>query len=329
MRRHHVHLFLLLVGILCFFMLSHSAIAAPDKVKVAGGGMGGTFYVWAIGWSQILKDKMKIEPAVEVTAGPVANFKLIASKQADFGIVTMGPAWEGYNGKGWANGKKYSEIRVIFPAFASYVHWFCAADSGIKTVHDFTGKNICIGPSGTTSATYGKLIFELLDIKPAKIVYSPFSDAANAMKDKLLDASLFVGGLPMPAVTEFSVSEKSFVGGFTGAEADKIVQNYPFFSKAVLPAGIYRGQENPVPSLSMWNAMLTHSAMSDDFIYQLVKNTFDNLEIVIKAHKSAEEVRLENTNFVTSIPMHPGAIKYFEEKGVKLPASAYPEGYKK
>lgn len=325
---------LAVVLISSFFIISVGDVAAskkgwPKGVAVAGGGLGGTYYTWAIGWSKILSTKMDLSANVEVTSGPVANFKLIDSNQVDFGLITVGPAWEGLNGTGWSEGKQYYNVRAMFPSFPAYMQWLCPAKSSFKTIKDFKNKTVCVGPSGTTSATYAGVIFKFLEIEPKKIIYASFSEATNLMQDGMIDAGLFVGGIPFPAVSEYSVTEKAIVGGFSSGEMAKIVKKYPYFGTSAIPANTYKGQDRDVSTLTMWNAMFANKNLSEDFVYNLLKKTFENVDIVISAHKSAKHIKLENVKFISGVPLHVGAIKYYKEKNIHLPESAYPPEYQK
>ena len=223
-----ISILLAVVLISSLFIISVSDVIAakkgwPKGVAVAGGGLGGTYYTWAIGWSKILYTKMNISANVEVTGGPVANLKLIDSDQVDFGLITVGPAWEGLNGTGWSEGKKHHNVRAIFPSFPAYMQWLCSAKSSIKTIADFKGKTVCVGPSGTTSATYAGVIFKFLGIEPKKIIYASFSEATSLMQDGMIDAGLFVGGIPFPAVSEYAVTKSALVGGFSIDEMTMIL----------------------------------------------------------------------------------------------------------
>lgn len=300
----------------------------PQGANVGGGALGGTFYVWATGFGTLLSDNLGIQTNVEVSAGPVANFQLIETGDVDFGLVTVGPAWEGINGEGWAEGNKHENVRTLFPAFPSYMHWV-TNNKNIRSIEDFADKSVNLGASGTTSEVYGRRILELLNIEPNRISNSSFSDANDQMRDGMVDVSVVVGGLPFPSVAEFTETEDAFVGGFSEEVIDEITSEYPYFEATSISGETYQNQEDDVSTIEMWNVMMGRADLDEDFVYDLVKETFDHVEMLTEVHPSAVNIQLENVLKVTSIPLHSGAIRYYEEMGVELPDSAYPEEFEK
>jgi hypothetical protein len=291
----------------------------PKSVTVGAAPVGGTYFVWAGGFTKLLNDTMKIPGNVESTGGPVHNVQLIEENKLDFGMVTNGPSWEGWNGQGWTKGKKYQNQRAIFPMYSSYFQMYALKKSGIKTLQDLKGKSVGVGPIGGTPATYWPLIFEAAGVKAGRIVNASSADLDSQLKDGMLDANGNSVGLPWVTITEAETTHEVNVFGPVGADADKFIAKYPYFSKGLITKGTYKcNPDKEIETLTVWNFMVVPKNCPDDFVYEVVKKTFENVAILIAAHNSATEVKAENIIY-SPVPLHPGAVKYYQEKGIELP----------
>jgi TRAP transporter TAXI family solute receptor len=295
----------------------------PKAVTIGAAPVGGTYFIWGGGFAKLLNDKLGISGSVEVTGGPVHNTQLVEAKQLDFAMVTAAPVYEGWQGQGWAKGKKHQNPRVIFPMYTTYFQMYALKKSGIKSLHDLKGKSVGVGPVGGTPATYWPLILESAGVKPSRIVNAGSSDLNNQLKDGLLDANGQSVGLPWVLVTEIETTHDVNFFGVAKADADKFIAKYPFFSPGIVPAGTYKSNKEDVHTLTVWNFMTVHKDTPEDFVYEVVKATFANVNVLIAAHKSAEEVKPEHIVY-SPIPLHPGAVRYYREKGFKLPDKLLP-----
>jgi TRAP transporter TAXI family solute receptor len=132
-------------------------------------------------------------------------------------------------------------------------------------------------------------------------------------------------GLPWVTITEVETTHDVNAYGVPDDVCDKFIAKYPYFAKGFMPKGTYKSnKDKDLETLTLWNFMVVHKDTPDDFVYEVVKNTFENVDMLIAAHKSAEEVKPENIVY-SPVPLHPGAIKYYEEKGIKLPPNLIPK----
>lgn len=295
----------------------------PKAVTIGAAPVGGTYFIWGGGLAKLLNDKLGIPASVEVTGGPVHNTQLVEARQLDFGMVTAAPVFEGWEGQGWAKGKKHQNPRVIFPMYTTYFQMYALKKSGIRSIQDLNGKSVGVGPVGGTPATYWPLILEAAGVKPGRIVNAGSSDLNNQLKDGLLDANGQSVGLPWVLVTEIETTHEINFFGVPKADADKFIAKYPFFSPGVVPANTYKGVKEAVPTLTVWNFVTVHKDAREDLVYEVVKATFENVDILIATHKSAVEVKPENIVH-SPIPLHPGAVRYYREKGIQLPDKLLP-----
>jgi len=291
----------------------------PKSVTIGAAPVGGTYYIWVGGFIKLLQDKMGIPGYMVVTGGPVHNTQLVDTKQSDLGMVTVTPLWEGWHGEGWVKGKKHQNTRVIFPMYASYFQMYTLKKSGIKSIHDLNGKSVGVGPIGGTPATYWPKILEIASVKPGRIVNAESVNLNIQIVYGTLDANSQAVGLPWVIVTEIETTHEINILSIPKADAEKFIRKYPLFAPGVIPRGYYKSNKDyDIETITVWNYMICHKDDPEDFIYEVVKKSFENVDIIIAAHASAKEMKPE-TIVHSPIPLHQGAVKYYKEKGIKIP----------
>jgi hypothetical protein len=295
------------------------APAQTSKPMTIGAApVGGVYFIWGGGFAKLLNETLGIQASVEVTGGPVHNIQLLDGKQLDFGMITAAPAYEGWHGQGWAKGKQHRNIRVIFPMYTTYFQMYALKKSGIRSILDLAGKRVGVGPVGGTPATYWPPILEAAGIKPRRIVNAGSADLNSQLKDGLLDANGQSLGLPWPVITEIETTHEINVFGVPKEVADRFVKQHPYFAVADIPANAYKSSKEPIPTLALWNYMAVHKDAPDDLVTKVLKATFERTDILVAAHKSAQEIKAPI--IVTSpIPLHPAAVRFYRDKGIQLP----------
>jgi len=302
------------------------APAGPDKSKwpkslqLGAASIGGTYYIYAGGISAILEEKLGITTTVEVTDGPNHNIQLIEIGDLDLGMVTMGPAWEAWHGEeAWTGGRQHQEMRAIFPMYNTYSQWWASASSGITSIKDLEGKRIGAGPQSGTAGTFHPRILEIAGVK-STIRFAGLSDLVSTHLDKQIDANSFAAGLPVAGVIETASQMKDMVMfGVDGELRDKVIQEYPFWSAAQIPASAYPDfMTGPVETIAIGNWAVADKDLPEDLVYEIVKAIMENNDMMLLAHQAAAETISANATGNTWLPMHPGAIKYFEEVGIQL-----------
>lgn len=303
--------------------------AWPKSLTIGAASIGGTYYVYAGGWSSVIEKATGIPAAVEVTGGPNHNMQLVHNGDLDLGMITMGPAWEGYHGEGdWTGGVKMTNVRAIFPMYNTYSQWWAFKDSGITSINDLSGKTVGVGPAGGTAGTYHPRFLELLGIN-ATPRQAGLSDLVSQHLDKQLNANSFAAGIPVAGILETAAQRPIVMFGIDGEARDKICQEWPFWSPTVIPASAYEFLTEDVETVGMWNMAIAAKDLPDSLVYEIVKGVFENHDMMLTAHQAAEETIAENAAKNDWLLMHPGAIKYYEEIGVELPDAVYPPEYQK
>ncbi|PMR77653.1 TAXI family TRAP transporter solute-binding subunit [Billgrantia endophytica] len=296
---------------------------ASQDVTIGAASVGGTFYVWASGMASVL-NKIGMNTNVEVTGGPLHNIQLVHGGELELGLVTAAPAYEGLLGIEWADGQKYDNIRAVLPMYPSYFTWWSVKDSDIKTFEDLEGKVVAMGPAGGTPDAYGRKVYDHTGIQPSQIVNAGFSDIVNQLRDGQVDAALTTAGLPHPAVAETESTHGINLITLPKEISQSFIGEYPYFGTDVVPAGTYDAVTEDQPTLTVWNFLITNKEQSDDLVYEMVKAAFEHHDTLMETHRASEHVILENIAEIT-VPLHPGAIRYYEEQGVDIPDRLIPE----
>lgn len=209
--------------------------------------------------------------------------------------------------------------------YTTYFQMYSLAKTGIKGIADLNGKSVGVGPVGGTSAVYLPKIFEAAGIKPSRVVNASSTDLNSQAKDGLIDANGQALGLPWGTITELESTNDVNAYGVPKDVAAKFIEKFPYFSTGIIPKGTYKSNPNSdIPTLTMWNFMTVHKDAPEDFVYEVVKKTFENVDILMAAHKSAEEVKIGNIQH-SPIPLHPGAVRYYKEKGIAIPDKLLPK----
>jgi TRAP transporter TAXI family solute receptor len=295
----------------------------PDSVKVGTASQGGTYFIYGSGWAGLVQEKLGIGTSTEATGGPVQNLALVQSGDVQFGMTTMGPAREAWDGNSpIAPGVEMTDIRATFPMYQTPFQIIALESSGIETVADLAGKKVGVGPKGGTCGTYFPPFFETLGVAVTP-QYGGASDLGSQLRDGLIDAFAFCAGLPIPAFSEVEAQSEVNIFAFTPEEQAKLIEAFPV-SAFEVSGGTYNSTPEPQQSVAMWNFGIAHKDMPESLVYEIMKVVLDDNERMTQIHAAAAETLPENWQHNTFLPFHPGAVRYFREKGVELPAEVIP-----
>lgn len=297
----------------------------PSTVTIGTASQGGTYYIWGGGFATMLEEHLDVTSNVEVTGGPVHNIQLLDAGDVQLGMVTEGPLYEGYTGEGERAEKEYQDIRVIFPMYDTPFNWFSLESTGVTSIEEHEGERVGVGPAGGTPGTYNPIIYETLGIETGEQVAAGASDMVSQMLDGQLEHIGFSAGIPISAVVEAETQTDINIYGIEGENRDTVMEELSYFKEFTIPEGTYDSQEGPIETIAQFNFGVVQKEANSDFVYDLVKMYHENIDQMINTHSSAEEAEdpeaiLNNTDY----PMHPGAIRYYEEIGVELPEEVYP-----
>ncbi|MBN9446496.1 MAG: TAXI family TRAP transporter solute-binding subunit [Bosea sp.] len=311
-----------LAGIATAFVIAVApgAARAQEFINVLTGGTSGVYYPLGVALSKIYGEKIQnVRPTVQATKASVENLQLLQQGKGEIAFTlgdSLDAAWKGDEEAGFkAPLKKLRGITAIYP---NYIQIVASKDSGIKTLADLKGKRLSVGApkSGTELNARAILAAAGMSYKDlAKVEYLPFAESVELMKNRQLDATLQSAGLGVASLRDLATSVEITVVEVPAAVVDKAG---PPFVKVSIPANTYTGQTAAVPAAAVVNYLATHEGMKEETVYQMTKAIFENLPDLAAAHAAARSIKLENALDGMPLPLHPGAARYFKEKGLKV-----------
>ncbi|GGE13519.1 hypothetical protein SAMN05421774_103188 [Gemmobacter megaterium] len=292
----------------------------PSSLTIGTASQGGTYFIYGTGLAGLITQSLSLNASAEVTGGPVQNATLVETGDHQIGLVTMGPAYEAWTGKSeLAPGVEHASLRALFPMYQTPFEAVSLKSSGIEDVTGMAGKRVSVGPAGGTAATYWPRFFNVLGVE-ARISYSGANDATGQVKDGLIDAFAFAAGVPISAFAQIAAENPVNIFGFTEEQRAKILEAMPEVSAFEVPGGLYQGFPEGHGTVAMWNFAITHADMPESLAYEITKLVMENNPAMLQIHATAAETIPENADKNGFLPFHPGAVKYFDEKGIQIPA---------
>ncbi|SEB62390.1 hypothetical protein SAMN05216452_2490 [Nitratireductor aquibiodomus] len=298
--------------------LAPAGAVAQDFINVLTGGTSGVYYPLGSQLSKIYGENIEgVRTQVQSTKASVENLNLLQQGRGEIAFAlgdSVKSAWEGDAEAGFD--QKLDKLRAIAAIYPNYIQIVASQESGIKEFGDLKGKGLSVGAPKSGTELNAQRIFGAMDMSYddlGKTEYLPFGESVELIKNRQLDATLQSAGLGVASIKDLAlslpvtiVSVPNSVAGTLGA---------PFIA-ATIPAGTYEGQSEDVPTLAITNILVTHSDVSDEVAYEMTKQLFENLDDMVAAHAAAKAISAENGPKGLPLPLHPGAERYYKEKGL-------------
>lgn len=292
----------------------------PRSITVGTASQGGVYYIYGSGWANMVGDALNISAGAEVTGGPVQNATLVEMGEHDFGMVTTGPLVAALAGESeLAPGMSHDNVRAVFPMYQTTLQIIALSSSGITSVADLDGKTVGVGPSGGTADMYHPQLFEKLGIN-VRTRNGGASDQAGQLQDGLIDAFAFAAGMPISAFSQLEAQANVNIFSYSEEEFAQFADDFPELSGASIPGSTYSSLDSDVPAVSLWNFAITHKDMPESLVYGVTKTVMENNDRMRQIHAAARETVPENAKYNTIVPWHAGAVRWFEENGIDIPA---------
>jgi len=301
-----------------------AASVAAQNISIGTGGTGGVYYPMGGGIADILSKHVPgMQATAEVTGGSVDNLKLIGSGKPYIGLSMTDAAQDAYKGEQKFQGNKVP-LRTLMILYPNRMHVVSVEGTGVNKISDLKGKRVSTGSPGSATEVMAFRVIEAAGLDRDKDMTRErlgVSESVNAMKDKKIDAFFWVGGLPTAAVTDLANTPGTTVKLIDHAELVPAMNKKwgDLYVQDSIPKETYRGMASDNKQATVMNILVAHENMEEKTAYNIVKTIFDKRQDLINVHKEAANFKLENQKAAASpIPFHPGAAKYFSEKGVKL-----------
>jgi len=310
---------LVIVCVAVLFVIGAVAsVQAADHLVIATGGTAGTYYPFAGAMSNIWNSKIKdMNVTAQTTGGSVENVRLINKKDVELALAQSDTLDQAWNGKE-AFKEPFKGMSAIATMFPEIVQIVVRADSPIKTFPDLKGKKVGVGAPGSgTEASYRQTL-EAYGMKREDVnsQYLSFAESAEAFKDKHIDGFYVIAGIPVSAIMDVSMQNEVRILPLSADISAKLVQKYPFLAAVKIPANTYRGQTEDVPTVAVNSVLIAGNQLKPEVVYNLTKALFENQPQLAAAHAKGKELNLQRAVTGVSIPFHPGAVKYYQEKGL-------------
>jgi TRAP transporter TAXI family solute receptor len=271
----------------------------------------------------ISKNVPQTEVTSELTQGSVDNCRLVHMGKTDMAMTMADIAYDAFMGAGRFKEMGKAQIQTLFVIYNNFLHTVAAEGKGIQTFFDLKGKRVATGSPGSGSEVISMRLLEAHGIHPDKDLkrerIGP-TESAGALKDRKIDAFFWMAGLPMPIVMDLVHTPGISVRLLPH---DKGIPNMrqkfgPHYFQLTIPKGTYKGIDTDVPVVGVSNLLICNQKMDEKVVYSVVKAIMENTKDLVIVHKEAEKISPPSAVVGSPLPYHPGAIKYYQEKGLKV-----------
>ena len=292
-----------------------TATRATSPLQIYSAGPGSGFLPYARGLSAFLHSA-GIDSTVVETAGSIENIRRLSGDPRGVGTVFMGSAFEAYTGIGdWNDGTRFTDLRALFPMYETSFAVAAITTSGIHGMSDLDGKRVGVGPRGGPAAVYFAGVTNDLHLH-ATPVYGQPAELVDALLSGTIDALWQGAPAPIPALVDVVTRAPAVVFGLTEAEQSAMVVRFPFLAPTTVTAHTYTGQSAPIRSVGAWNFVLAHQDFPDEDAYRITGAALSAADPSRQIDPSAVGTRAEKAAINSFLPFHPGAARYYRERGV-------------
>lgn len=287
-----------------------------EFISILTGGTGGTYYPLGGSFAEIIKDATGIDTNAETSGASAENMTTLKNGDAEIAFSQTDIASYAVDGKLMFENNKVDNVQAIATLYPETIQIVTTKDSGIASVEDLKGKKVSVGAPGSGTVANAEQILEVHgmtfdDIEKQDL---SFDESTQGIQDGTIDAAFVTAGTPTGAVESLGATEDVVIVPIEQDKIDSLIEKYPFYVKEEIPTGTY-GLESAVTTVAVQAMLVAGSDLSEDVVYDVTKAIFENLDKV--THAKGKLIKVENALNGVGIEVHPGAQKYFDEKGVK------------
>jgi uncharacterized protein len=286
----------------------------PEFVSILTGGTGGTYYPLGGAFASIISDELGIEATAQSTGASAENMTTLKAGDAEIAFTQTDIASYAKDGAAMFEGNAVENVQAIGTLYPETIQIVTTADTGIKSVEDLKGKKVSIGAPGSGTALNAEQILEVhgLTLDDIEKQDLSFDESTAGIQDGAIDAAFVTAGAPTGAVEGLSASEDVVIVPIEQDKIDALIEKYPYYIQDEVPSGTY-GLDAAVPTVAVSAMLAVVDSLSEDAVYQMTKAIFENLDKV--THAKGKVIDPAKAKEGTGIDIHPGAQKYYDEKG--------------
>ncbi|PVH27845.1 TAXI family TRAP transporter solute-binding subunit [Pararhodobacter oceanensis] len=302
--------------------LTAAPVLAQSQLSIATGGTGGVYYPMGGGLAEIINNHVEgYSATAEVTGASVENMGLIATGDADLALGLADTVQQAQTGTGRFEGQQLEMIRGLASMYANMIQIVTLEDSGITSLADLAGHRVSVGAPGSGTEINANAILEANGISYDDIDEQRlnFNETADALANGDIDVGFWSVGAPTSSILNLATTQSIRLIQLSDAEIEAAMAANPIFARTSLAGGTYDGVDADTTVLGVPNVLAVSSEMSDDLAYEIANAMFTNIADLQAVHPAANQTTVEFTLSATPIPLHPGAIRYFEEVGATVP----------
>jgi TRAP transporter TAXI family solute receptor len=289
----------------------------PKFLSMLTGGTGGTYYPLGGAIAKIVSDETGIKTDALSSNASADNIIALNDGEAEIAFTQTDVAAYAIDGINNFKDQKIEGIQALGSLYPETVQIITTEKSGIKTVNDLKGKKVSVGAPGSGTYVSAEQILEVygLNMKDIRAQHLDFGESVGGIQDGNIDAAFITAGTPTGAVEQLTATAKVNVLPIDGEEAKKLIDKYPFYGVDTIKEGTY-GLANDVDSVAVLAMLVVQKALPEDAVYNITKAIYENLDKI--AHAKAKEISLDKALDGIGFDLHPGAKKYYEEKGLEV-----------
>ena len=303
-------------------MMAAALPASAQQLSIATGGTGGVYYPIGGGFAEMINNHIDgAQATAEVTGASVENMGLIMRGDADLALVLADTAYQAYTGTGDFEGRQIENTRALASVYPNAVQLVTLAESDIHSIADLAGKRVSVGAPGSGTELNARALLEAngvsySDFTPQRL---NFNETADAIRDGDIDAGFWSVGPPTSSILNLAATRDIRLIGLSDEEIANAQEVEAVLAPYELAAGMYDGMDEAVQTIGIPNVLVVNADMDEELAYQLTQLLFENTDELIAVHPAANDTTIEFTMSSTPVPLHPGALRYFEEVGAEIP----------
>jgi uncharacterized protein len=287
----------------------------PEFMSIVTGGTGGTYYPLGGSMANIISDETGIETNSEVSGASAENMTTLKDGNAEIAFTQTDIASYAKEGKLMFEGNVVDNVKAIGTLYPETVQIVTTAKSGIKTIADLKGKKVSVGAPGSGTFANAEQILEIhgITMKDINAKHLSFDESTAGIQDGSIDVAFVTAGTPTGAVEGLGATEDVVILAIEPDKAEELIAKYPYYAKDEVPSGVY-GLTESVPTVAVLAMLVVREDLSEQLVYDITKAIFENTDKI--GHAKAKLIKAENALNGVGIEVHPGAQKYYDEKGI-------------
>jgi uncharacterized protein len=297
-------------------------VLAQQQLSVATGGTGGVYFPIGGGIAEVINNHIEgYEAVAEVTGASVENMGLISRGDSDVALALADTVYQAFTGTGAFEDRQLPELRALASIYPNAIQIVVLADSGIASLEDLRGKRVSVGAPGSGTEVNASTLLAANGITDADFTAERlnFNETADALRDGAIDAGFWSVGPPTSSILNLAATREITLIPISEEEIGRAQEVEPVFAPYTLAAGMYDGMDEAVATISIPNALVVSADMDEELAYQITRTIFEFVDELRAIHPAANDTTVEFTMSSTPIPLHPGAVRYFEEIGAEIP----------